>query len=372
MTKERLKTDGNTEPEMAILNNRIASFQTWPVDNQISALLLANCGLHYTGRQDLVKCHVCNVVINNWKQDDLPSQRHKRESPNCKIAIASIAQSHSNKRSTVFKERVQNETSSKSKPVLIDENNHQSDPLSVNSMINCFTSRIVGDIDSKSIDYKIESNRLASFKGNWSKGVCIQPIELAKAGFYYIGPKDRVRCAWCKNSLRNWEPGDTAFGEHFRHYGDRCSFVQSREKTCQIVRDIGYNSEIVQRAFNRLAANSSLELNVTNLLETLFNLEFDRRAENTVAENTVVENTVVENTVVENTVAGNSHKSSLISKENRQLKERNLCKICLDNEICILFIPCRHVATCEECADAIKQCPICRALIVGTLKTFLA
>ena len=42
-------------------------------------------------------------------------------------------------------------------------------------------------ITSQPMDYTIETNRLASFMGNWSLDCCVQPPELAAAGLYYTG-----------------------------------------------------------------------------------------------------------------------------------------------------------------------------------------
>ena len=45
------------------------------------------------------------------------------------------------------------------------------------------------------------------------------PVEvesLANAGFHYTGIKDRVKCAYCKKEIENWEAYDEPFLEHRR------------------------------------------------------------------------------------------------------------------------------------------------------------
>lgn len=37
-----------------------------------------------------------------------------------------------------------------------------------------------------------------------------------------------------------------------------------------------------------------------------------------------------------------------------------LCVICLDKQIEIVIIPCRHMVLCSECCVNLKQCPMCR------------
>ncbi|XP_053388415.1 death-associated inhibitor of apoptosis 2-like, partial [Mercenaria mercenaria] len=61
-----------------------------------------------------------------------------------------------------------------------------------------------------------------------------------------------------------------------------------------------------------------------------------------------------------------------IKAENEQLKEQTLCKVCLDNTVCIVFLPCGHLVTCADCAPAMRKCPICRALVKGTVRTYMS
>lgn len=55
-----------------------------------------------------------------------------------------------------------------------------------------------------------------------------------------------------------------------------------------------------------------------------------------------------------------------------KLQREKLCKICMDNDICIVFIPCGHLATCERCSDSLKKCPICCANIMQKIKTYIS
>ena len=53
----------------------------------------------------------------------------------------------------------------------------------------------------------------------------LSPAKLAKAGFYYIGPGDRVACFACDGKLSNWERKDDAMSEHQRHFPS-CPFLK--------------------------------------------------------------------------------------------------------------------------------------------------
>lgn len=74
----------------------------------------------------------------------------------------------------------------------------------------------------------------------------------------------------------------------------------------------------------------------------------------------------------------NNHKkivpstSVSLEEENRLLKEARLCKICMDNEVGIVFLPCGHLTVCVNCAPNLTNCPVCRSAIKATVRTFLS
>ncbi|XP_053392226.1 baculoviral IAP repeat-containing protein 7-B-like [Mercenaria mercenaria] len=59
-------------------------------------------------------------------------------------------------------------------------------------------------------------------------------------------------------------------------------------------------------------------------------------------------------------------------KENRALKHRMTCKICLVNDACIVFIPCGHMVSCRQCAGRQNKCAVCRADIKDTIRAYPA
>ena len=57
----------------------------------------------------------------------------------------------------------------------------------------------------------------------------------------------------------------------------------------------------------------------------------------------------------------------LIELEEEINSTKNICKICLEKEVNRLFLPCRHLAACEQCAILLKSCHICRSLITSVV-----
>ncbi|XP_047945674.1 uncharacterized protein LOC125192204 isoform X1 [Salvia hispanica] len=54
-----------------------------------------------------------------------------------------------------------------------------------------------------------------------------------------------------------------------------------------------------------------------------------------------------------------------ISQEefDRLLNEKILCRVCFDEQINVVLLPCRHYALCSTCCEKCKRCPICRVYI---------
>ncbi|XP_065586096.1 baculoviral IAP repeat-containing protein 2 [Cyrtonyx montezumae] len=61
-----------------------------------------------------------------------------------------------------------------------------------------------------------------------------------------------------------------------------------------------------------------------------------------------------------------------MEEQLRRLQEERTCKVCMDKEVSIVFIPCGHLVVCKECAPSLRKCPICRGTIKGTVRTFLS
>lgn len=47
-------------------------------------------------------------------------------------------------------------------------------------------------------------------------------------------------------------------------------------------------------------------------------------------------------------------------KFHKTIDFENICKICYDNVITILYRPCGHAITCDKCSLRIPRCPLCR------------
>ncbi|KAL0905431.1 hypothetical protein M5K25_023851 [Dendrobium thyrsiflorum] len=55
-----------------------------------------------------------------------------------------------------------------------------------------------------------------------------------------------------------------------------------------------------------------------------------------------------------------------------ELRRRMVCKVCNENDICVLVLPCRHLCLCKSCDGGVDTCPICHSHKNATLQIFMS
>uniref|UniRef100_A0A182Y6Z6 RING-type domain-containing protein n=1 Tax=Anopheles stephensi TaxID=30069 RepID=A0A182Y6Z6_ANOST len=198
-------------------------------------------------------------------------------------------------------------------------------------------------------EYASLDARLRSFR-NWSYGHVQDAKRLAEAGFYYAGVEDEVRCFHCDGGLRDWLVTDDPWHEHARCFAG-CNFLQ-------LVLGETYISQMRLNGAAILAdesgsASAQQGANIGSASST---------------------------TLSGGTNSAPGHQQHNVSnelthrlrEENNRLKEERECKICLTREVGVVFCPCGHLVSCMQCAPAIYNCPVCRALITGRIRTYLS
>lgn len=61
-----------------------------------------------------------------------------------------------------------------------------------------------------------------------------------------------------------------------------------------------------------------------------------------------------------------------LEDELERMRESRMCKVCMDGDIDVVFLPCAHMIACASCAVALTQCPICRKDIKYTVKPIVS
>uniref|UniRef100_A0A8C2XL77 RING-type E3 ubiquitin transferase n=1 Tax=Cyclopterus lumpus TaxID=8103 RepID=A0A8C2XL77_CYCLU len=282
------------EPRMRAEAERLRTFDGWPADAPVTPGELAKAGFFFLGPGDKVQCFCCAGVLRCWVRGDSPAAEHRRHFPACGHALGRAAGDV---------------------PLRVGSSD------SVDGQLLSQLQRMTMDDQGAAghavyPEMEAEDSRLTTFH-NWPTEASVQPDVLARAGFFYTGHGDNVKCFHCDGGLRNWEPGDDPWQEHAKWF-PRCEFlIQERGQD--------YISDIQDSHFH------------------------------------------LGDTVVRTSTSFFSPEELL-----RQLQEERTCKVCMDKLVSIVFIPCGHLVVCGDCAASLRHCPICRAVIRGSVRAFMS
>ncbi|NXD65098.1 BIR7B protein, partial [Eolophus roseicapillus] len=269
---------------------RLRTFRKWPATSPISPRDLVKAGFYFVGPRDEVQCFCCGGVLKEWVPGDCPVAEHLKYFPSCAFIRGEAV------------------------------GNQEMPPRqeSADTVDGQFVSLLQG-MDSEEAalpngpeypEMVTEEARLLTFQ-NSPRYADVHAEALARAGFFYTGQDDVVRCFYCNGSMRNWSFRSDPWWEHAKWFPG-CEFL---------LRSTG-------RDF------------ISSVQESLSNASFA---------------------------------SQLSTEEQlRCLKEEKMCKVCLDKDVSVVFVPCGHLVTCRECALNLRLCPICRAVIQGSVRTYMS
>ncbi|XP_051011848.1 baculoviral IAP repeat-containing protein 3 [Acomys russatus] len=207
---------------------RLSTYSAFPAGVPVSERSLARAGFYYTGVNDKVKCFCCGLMLDNWKQGDSPVDKHRKLYPSCSF----VQTLNPPKRPEASPQPSLPPAATSTIPSFLASlentgyfsgsfSSFPSDPVN-------FRANQDGPALTTSPSHfamNSEKARLLTYQ-TWPLSF-LSPAELAKAGFYYIGPGDRVACFACGGKLSNWEPKDDATSEHRRHFPS-CPFIKAR------------------------------------------------------------------------------------------------------------------------------------------------
>ncbi|KFM65428.1 Baculoviral IAP repeat-containing protein 7-A, partial [Stegodyphus mimosarum] len=349
--------------------NRLNSFRgKWP-KNFIKPEDLAEAGFFYLQSEDRVQCPFCYVTIFDWGPGDRPLKEHLRKSPACPFLLSSSVGNVPLSRRVSASFKLPSEKSSYSSRT---------------------TSAAYKPKHPAMADIK---RRLLTYKG-WPLTM-LTPQQLSECGLFYTGVSDLVTCYFCGGSLGNWDLEDDPWVEHAKFFPD-CTFLalsrnQSRrpqkvnQRSCNLQVKLSMpvpikpvvrhpprallNSEVVREAmkifpeslvqkvvFEHFSAEGRNVTSLHELCEAI--LAYDENKKTTPAISSSSEAVCSDSKILENGV--------------NEVKDVLLCKICMDSEKQVVFIPCGHLISCEKCAQALDNCAVCRTPITNRVRTYLS
>uniref|UniRef100_A0A6J0TTK0 Baculoviral IAP repeat-containing protein 2 n=1 Tax=Pogona vitticeps TaxID=103695 RepID=A0A6J0TTK0_9SAUR len=234
----KLKNFGNVSElkyDLSCELYRMSTFSTFPLHCPVSERSFARAGFYYTGVKDKVKCYSCGLMLDNWKKGDNPLEKHRQLYPSCSFLqnLSSMNNLGTSLRSAFSPPSNLGGLTSSHSPTRtpsLDQVGYFSERFSSFPQ-DPVTSKAVEDLshlrhETGNFAVNTEEGRLLTFK-SWHLSF-MSPSSLAKAGFYYVGPGDKVACFTCGGQLSNWEPKDNAMSEHQRHF-PYCPFVEQMQ-----------------------------------------------------------------------------------------------------------------------------------------------
>lgn len=77
-------------PEYSNEEDRLRSFNTWPVTKSQTKEAMAAAGFFYNGESDRTTCYYCGGGLEGWEPQDVPVHEHIKWFPKCAFAIRTL------------------------------------------------------------------------------------------------------------------------------------------------------------------------------------------------------------------------------------------------------------------------------------------
>ncbi|NXP77324.1 BIR7B protein, partial [Ramphastos sulfuratus] len=287
------------ESSMRSEARRLRTFQQWPDTSPVSPRDLVKAGFFFVGPRDDVQCFCCGGVLKDWARGSCPIAEHLKFFPSCKFICGEDVGNQEMLPLQEISDTVDGQFFSLSQGLGSEETALPNEP--------------------EYPEMATEEMRLSTFH-NWPQYTDMPPEQLARAGFYYTGQGDVVRCFHCDGGVRSWSFGDDPWREHAKWYPE-CEFLLQARGSEYV------NS--VQDSFSIWAF----------FPPPLFGKDESRMS---------------------------------TEEQLRRLQEERMCKVCMDRDVSVVFVPCGHLVACGDCALNLRLCPICRAVIQGSVRTFMS
>ncbi|BFZ09885.1 hypothetical protein BsWGS_12924 [Bradybaena similaris] len=156
--------------------------------------------------------------------------------------------------------------------------------------------------------------------------------------------------------------------------------LQMLSPLVQAVLELNIDVELIKRAITRKLARDGPGQNFTSveaLLEAVFDLSSckDDNDEHGSSVDDLSHQIAVKDLLhIPHLLSNENYNQAPLEviEENRQLKEQRLCKICMLEEVGMVFVPCGHLVCCYGCSSKVSICPICRAEIESCLRAYMS
>lgn len=394
-------------------HHRLTTFVDWPHDHPIRAWDLSAAGFYYLGTGDSVKCYKCSIMLHNWDPTDTPWGEHKKWSPRCPLVLEHNSRpQHVQRQNTAPEQRVQPAQEDRQRGRLDQGPNDRqvpyrsgnparpvygtwegSEQYPASKVSNGSTPRNPSTEEQRSPWYT-QPMATSSGEGHMTSGGQTGRTEESNSrrssetvqGPRSCSPRGSTTIEFDMEKLADMgftqrEIQDViAFqmettGSNFSSYPELVSALLERQQA----RSPGYKSfpQPMTQEDERPPSPPRLDLpaevlpGMTSLRENE-----DFRERNCLSAVTSPTTLLPNRTSLRRTLSAPASRSSeseeSLEEKLERMQEERTCKICMDAEVGVVFLPCGHFSCCADCANGIELCPMCRSPIHEMVRTYLS
>ena len=396
--------------DLASEHHRLTTFVDWPHNHPIRPWDLSAAGFYYLGTNDSVKCFKCGISLHNWDPEDTPWGEHQKWSPRCPLVLEHFRdrphqrEDHAQRQDVISRERY---TSSQ-------------------EAIQCGRPEQNHGPNDRQVPIT-SSDR--SLHDNWSRSEQFPAQVVSNVSRPQNPPLEQ------QHPQRHTQPMTTSQEEsHVTSGRQSCSTVESGSsqdrRSCsprgstaleidmERLAEMGFTTQQINDAISaQVETTGSNFTSYADLVSALLvsqarqvthqtcepatqegcqsssppppiiipsEIPPPRWRENQAFEGRNCVSAVTSPTTAPPDINGlrrslsepaprssESGEESLEEKLERMQEER-LCKICMDAEVSVVFLPCGHLSCCSVCANGMKLCPMCRRPIHEKVRTYLS
>ncbi|CAH0399809.1 unnamed protein product [Chilo suppressalis] len=341
---------GARHPTRSSLAARLATFERWPADRHQAPQALAEAGFFYTGTDDQVRCFYCDGGLGKWEAGDTPWSEHARWFPHCGYVLlvkgqefVDTCKNHSS---------VQRTFSADTGLCSRRRNPGVNFPITESQVEECMESgaalaALGAGLDAARVRRAL-ARRLRStglpFSSSEALIDAVLDEQLNEEAWSVSPHSQRLARDILAETLREFAPGAGVIPSQ---WDDRPESQRSQSAS---------PPRSPTPTLPQVSTPLNLQVNNTPKAETDKTNSTANGFEETKSEGSPVK----------------EKKPMSLEEENRQLKEARLCKVCMDSEVSVVFLPCGHLVSCARCGAAISACPLCRCGVKALVRAYLA
>ena len=319
-TQESVRREPASKPNYANEHARLHTFINWPKDCPVQPTELIDAGFYYTGNDDKVECFKCRIVLAGWEPQDTPWGEHEKWSKDCPLVVEHLRRR--NPHSPGEGQRP---------PVFPQEQTYKSPPKPA-----------VGPSETED---ELKSQNVVRLPSEQSE--CSKLTEAAKVNMPEAGKEDEI--------------------------------FYLQKAVHKLIENKQYNYEFINEAIKQRTKIEGGKIeSMAELLNAIQTYQEMSNREATSVANPSRVTPIVSDPNASSAKSGVSLAvdPEALHKQVQKMQDAHRCKICLDAEIGIVFLPCGHLVCCPKCAQEIQSkreslCPICRRHIDSTIRSYL-